>query len=459
MPIANCKVHTKTLYTDMDLLHIFKRNWLDKKLPQPEETVLLAVSGGVDSMVMLDLCVRAGLKIAIAHCNFQLRGEEADKDEQLVVATAQKHGLVCHTVRFDTQLKMEEWKKGVQETARILRYEWFDELMTGHGYKCVATAHHANDNAETLLINLFKGTGIAGLHGITVRSNKVIRPFLFATRQQIADYAMDNKVDYREDASNAKDDYLRNAVRLNLLPAIDKHFPNVVQQLNDSIARFAEAEELYLRSIEAERKKLLEKRGNDHYIPVRKLRHRQPLNTIVYELCKPFGFTSAQVPHVLQLLDSESGHYISSASHRIIRDREFLVITNVPTEETDHILIEGFPCTVQTQHQTLHFSIIKKPGNIPVDPATAYIDMKRVVLPLTLRKWRAGDYFYPLGMGMKKKKIARFFIDQKVPLHQKERTWVLECQKRIAWVAGMRLDERFKVTDSTEEVLCITIKN
>lgn len=442
----------------MDLLKEFQNNWSLKNFASPGNVMLLAVSGGADSMVMAHLFLKAGIQFAIAHCNFQLRGAEADKDEALVCTWAQQHSIPFHNIRFDTRQKMEEWKKGIQETARILRYEWLDMLCKEHGYYRLATAHHANDNVETLLMNLFKGTGMAGLHGIPVQNERTIRPLLFASKEDILTYAQSQNITWREDASNAKDDYLRNAVRLNLVPAIDKHFPNVVQHLSDSITRFSEAEILYKRAIEQERKKLLEKRGNDYYIPVLKLKHRQPLSTICYELCMPFGFTSAQVPHILQLMESESGHYISSSSHRIIRNRNFLIITAIPTQQTDLILIEGFPCTIDTGHYKLHFSIGKTPEKIPADNTIAFIDMKRVVLPLTLRKWHTGDYFYPLGMGMKKKKLSKYFIDTKVPLHEKERAWVLESDKRIAWLSGMRLDERFKITPATQQVLQVTIK-
>jgi tRNA(Ile)-lysidine synthase len=442
----------------MELLKRFEKNWAQKRFAASEHTTLLAVSGGVDSMIMADLFLRSGLKFAIAHCNFQLRGAEANKDEELVGNWAQLHNIPFHSARFDTKQKSEEWKKGIQETARILRYEWLDIIREEHKYRRLATAHHANDNAETLLINLFKGTGIAGLHGIPEQNDHIIRPLLFASKQDILAYAQSENIPYREDASNAKDDYLRNAVRLNIIPTIDKHFPNVVQHLNDSITRFAETEILYKKIIEQERKKLLEKRGNDYYIPVLRLKHREALQTICYELCMPFGFTPAQVPHIVQLIESESGHYINSPTHRIIRNRDFLIITAIPTQHTDLILIEGFPCTIETEHYKFHFSVEKKPEKISADNTIALIDMKRVVLPLTLRKWRIGDYFYPLGMGMKKKKLSKYFIDQKVPLHEKDRTWVLESDKRIAWVAGMRLDERFKIIPATHEVLRVSLK-
>lgn len=442
----------------MDLLHEFQQHWASKAFAQPNDTVLLAVSGGIDSMVMAQLFLSANIPFAMAHCNFQLRGVEADKDEQLVTGWAKKNNIPFHHTRFKTQQKADEWKKGIQETARILRYEWLEYIREQNKYAAIVTAHHANDNAETLLMNLFRGTGMAGLHGIQEKNDKIIRPLLFAQRNDIEAYATANNVPFREDASNATDDYSRNAIRHNILPAAGELFPGVITNLNESIKRFAQAEVLYTAAIEQERKKLLEKRGRDFYIPVLKLLKRKPLETICYELLTPFGFVSKQVPQVLNLLHSEPGHYISSATHRIIKDRNFLVITANEARVTDMIQVEGVPCTVETEHGHFHFSFEKKSVNIPTGNDIACIDMRLLSFPLTLRKWRQGDYFYPFGMGMKKKKLAKFFIDQKLPIHEKERVWVLESQKRIAWVAGMRLDERFKIKNDTEQIVKISYK-
>jgi tRNA(Ile)-lysidine synthase len=442
----------------MDLLKEFKTHIQKKHLVHHGQIILLAVSGGIDSMVMADLFLKAGIPFAMAHCNFQLRAREADKDEALVADWAQKHSIPFHHVRFDTAQKTEEWKKGIQETARILRYEWLDEIRVANGYAAIATAHHANDNAETLLINLLKGTGIAGLHGIPARNGNIIRPLLFAQRADIEQYAKDNDVTWRDDASNESDKYLRNAVRHHIIPTANEWFPNAVQHINDSIRRFAEAEILYRRAVDAEIKKLIDKRSKDIYIPILKLLKLKPLETICYELFHSYGFSSAQVPHIIELFESESGHYISSDTHRIIKNRDFLIITVNQTTATDIITIEGLPCTIETPEGHFHLSLKKKQENLPANDNTAYIDIKRITFPLILRRWKQGDYFYPLGMGMKKKKLSKFFIDRKVPVHQKEAVWVLECDKRIAWVAGMRLDERFKLKPDTTEVLSVEFK-
>lgn len=421
----------------------------------PGQTVLLAVSGGADSMVMADLFLKGGSSFAVAHCNFGLRGTASDLDEQLVAQWCSSNKIAFHKVRFETRVKSEEWKKGIQETARILRYEWFEKVRKEYGYAKIVTAHHANDNVETLLINLFKGTGISGLHGILPENGCIIRPLLFATKAMLADYAAEHAIVYREDASNDTDDYLRNAVRHNVVPAVQQWFPNAVASVNESIERFGQAEVLYKKAIEQERKKLVERRGNDYYIPVLKLRHREPLATIVYELLYPFGFSSAQLPHVLNLLNSASGHYVSSSTHRVIRNRDFLVITTVPADTADLILIEAVPCVVHTGKYQFSFSIQSKPETIPADKNIAYLDMSNIAFPLVLRKWKTGDYFYPFGMKMKKKKVSRLLIDEKVPLHEKEDIRILECSKRIAWVSGIRPDERFRVKETTKQILVV----
>ena len=439
----------------MSLLQQFREQWAARQFVLPGQGVLLAVSGGADSMVMADLFLKTGVNFAIAHCNFGLRGEASDLDEQLVKDWCAANRIKYHVVKFDTTARSKEWKKGTQETARILRYEWFEVIRKEHGYLKIATAHHANDNVETLLINLFKGTGIGGIHGILPEHGYVIRPLLFATKETLTSYASEHSIAYREDASNNTDDYLRNAVRHNIVPAIEGLFPNAVSNINESIARFGAAEVLYRKAIEQERSKLIEQRGQDHYIPIRKLKHREPLSTICYELLLPFGFSPAQLPHVMNLLHATTGHYVSSATHRVIRNRDFLVVTAVPADSADLIIVDAAPCTVDTGKYRFSFSIQPKPKVIPANPNVACLDMKDIEFPLVLRKCKTGDYFYPFGMKMKKKKISRLLINEKVPLHEKEEIRVLECSKRIAWVSGIRPDERFRVKDTTASVLMV----
>ncbi len=436
----------------------FPENWNKKGFQKLKAPHLLAVSGGKDSMALAHLLLSSKVDFAVAHCNFKLRGEDANGDETFVKTFAEKHNLPFFSVAFDTQNISAARKTGIQETARSLRYEWLENVRAENNYGSIITAHHADDNAETLLINLLRGTGIAGLHGIREHHEKLLRPLLFATREMIDAYAAENKIDFREDASNAGDKYLRNAIRHKVIPAFKEIMPDAIVRLNDNIHRFAEAEILYQKALQRKIKKLLEPRGNDFYIPIRKLIQQEALHTICFEMLRPFGFSSAQIPDVLALLDAESGRYVSSTDFRIIRNRDFLIITKNETAETDFILIDAFPKTIETETAQFLFKTSKMPENPTGTIEEIYLDLQEINQPLILRKWRTGDYFYPLGMGMKKKKLSRFFIDQKLPLHEKENVWILESNKRIAWVCGMRIDERFKIKPTTKQALKVVMK-
>lgn len=441
----------------MNLLESFRNNW-NKKDFGSKQPVLLAISGGVDSIVLADLFLKSGISFGLAHCNFQLRGKDSEGDEVFVKSWAEEKGVRFFSTRFETQKFAETWKKGIQETARILRYEWLEKIRIQHLYQSVATAHHANDNAETLLINLLKGTGISGLHGIPETSGKIIRPLLFAQKEDIENYRKENHLTFRKDISNDSDKYLRNAVRIHILPVIKQYFPQAVHQLSENIFRFSQAEILYRKEVERQLKKLKNVRGKDIYIPVLKLRKTEAYETVCYELFKEYGFSSVQIPQILKLTDAESGRFVSSGSYKVIKDRDFLIITLADTEHTGFIEILAAPCSVQTENGSFHFSLVKNPKTVSADSFTAFIDASELVFPLVLRRWRTGDYFYPFGMRMKKKKLSRFFMDQKIPLHEKEKVWVLESQRRIVWVCGMRLDERFKISERTSEVLKVEFR-
>ena len=443
--------------------------------------LLLAVSGGLDSVALCHLCKAAGYQFAIAHCNFGLRGEESNRDEAFVQTLAAQLDVPFYLKRFDTKSYADEQRLSIQVAARELRYRWFHEIVNGQwtiGHKneeqnvkgqhafitrhslftIIATAHHLDDNVETVLMNLFKGTGISGLHGILPKAGKVVRPLLFATREEILAYANEQQFTWVEDSSNAETKYTRNYIRHEIIPAIIKAFPNVKENMADSIHRFQEAEMLYLQAVHTQKKKLLECRGEEVHIPVLKLERTEPLATIVYEIIKDYSFSPQQVPEVIKLLSSESGRFVLSSTHRILRNRAWLIISPLPKieetilvieEGTDHQLFAGG----ELQLKTVPVSEVA----IEANPLVALIDKKELQFPLLLRKWKEGDYFYPLGM-RKKKKLARFFIDQKLSQIQKEQVWVVESNKRIVWVVGHRIDDRFKMGKGTSEVLRITYK-
>jgi len=435
-------------------LEHFQKNLWDRS---PKAT-LLAVSGGIDSMVMADLFLTSQLPFAIAHCNFQLRGAEADADEALVKIWCDQHHVPFYATHFDTQYFSALWKKGIQETARKLRYDWFLTLCKEHDFKYLATAHHGDDAVETLLINLCKGTGLHGMASIPIQNQHIIRPLLFTNRAAIKAYAALHQTPFREDASNADDKYLRNAVRHQVVSTIEKHFPNASDRIRESIFRFTQATQIYDQAILKIISGLAEQRGKDIYIPIRKLQKTTALETIIYELFKAYQYSAAQTKNLMGLMNAESGKYVESSTHKTIKNREFLIITQLQTNEVDFIAIDSLTSEIKLSDKTLKFSSDKSSTIFSDDPNVTFVDAQKLEAPILLRRWKQGDYFYPLGMGMKKKKLSRFFIDTKVPIHEKEQCWVLESNKRIVWIAGMRLDERFKITDKTTEVLKIEMR-
>lgn len=417
------------------------------------QQVLLAVSGGRDSAVMAQLFYDAGFRFQVAHCNFGLRGAESIRDEGFVRTLAERLQAPFHVQHFDTEAYAQTYKRSIQVAARELRYRWLEELRMQLGLDYIATAHHLGDNVETVLMNLSKGTGIAGLHGILPKNGHIIRPLLFATREQINQYEQEKKTGFVEDSSNLTDKYTRNFFRHQVIPKLEEAYPEAIRNIGGSIERFREAETLYQQALDIYRKKLLEKRGEEYFIPILKLQKSSPLQTITYELLKPFGCSAAQSEQVVQLLNSAPGKYLSTATHRIYRDRKWLIITPQQTDLSTHFIIAEEQETVLMPGARITLQHLDAAGVKPPTEATiACLDAKHINFPLLLRRWKKGDYFYPLGM-QKKKKVSRFFIDQKLSIPQKENAWVLECGKKIVWIVGMRIDDRFKLTPQTQRLL------
>jgi tRNA(Ile)-lysidine synthase len=445
----------------MNLVERFKEYVAEEKLFQPKDKLLLAVSGGVDSIVLCELCKQAGFDFVIAHCNFQLRGEESENDEKFVKELGAKYGVEVFVKKFDTKEYVTVAKKGIQEAARDLRYQWFNELLgqlsTVNHQLFLVTAHHANDNIETILMNFFKGSGINGLHGILPKQGKIIRPLLFAKKEELKAFAQEHKLQYVEDTSNATDKYTRNYFRNQLIPDLQKVFPAVEDNLTGNIQRFREMQVLYNQSVDQHKQKLLEQKGAEFHIPVLKLLKTEPLSTIVYEIIKNFGFSANQTPEVIALLQSESGKYIQSSSHKIIKNRKWLIISPNQTTEAQNILIEKEDKEVAFVKGTLNFKRCSSVnGQLSTNNLIVQLDADAIVYPLLLRPYKQGDYFYPLGMD-KKKKLSKFFIDQKLSLSDKENTWVIEMNKKIIWVVGLRIDNRFKILPSTKNILQLTL--
>jgi len=446
----------------MHLQQTFEHFIKEHQLFDQQNGLLIAVSGGLDSVVLCHLCAQARYSFAIAHCNFRLRGEESDRDEAFVQQLARAYHVPFHIKRFDTEAYAAENKCSIQVAARELRYHWFEELLNDslaqkeQKLNRILTAHHLDDNIETVMMNFFKGTGIAGLRGIKPRSGRLVRPLLFASKEDLLQFANSNGLKWVEDSSNNQQKYTRNYFRLELLPALEKVFPSVKENLADNIQRFTEAELLYEQAVSVHKTKLLEHKGEDVYIPVLKLQKSVPLRTIVFEIIKAYGFTQKQVPEVIKLLESESGKYITSPSHRILKNRSWLIISPLQSHESNLIVIEKDTSEVSYNSKKLQLKSIKKNAfAIDPNPSIAFLDQTEIRFPLLLRKWKEGDYFYPLGM-RKKKKLSRFFIDTKLSIKDKEDVWVLESNKRIVWIIGYRIDDRFKITEKTNKILQIT---
>jgi tRNA(Ile)-lysidine synthase len=461
----------------MSLIKEFIKNIEQQNLFQKNDYLLLAVSGGADSVALCELCFQAGFHFEIAHCNFQLRGEESERDEKFVRQLGEKYWTKVYVKKFDTNRYAAENKVSTQVAARNLRYEWFlklcyekafgpNEITNKAGWHAtidptkpkvyLLTAHHANDNIETLLMNFFKGTGIKGLQGILPKQNQIVRPLLFAKREDILSFIKENNLEFVEDSSNNSDKYTRNYFRHQLIPSVQKVFPQVEENLLNNIERFKEIEILYQQSVALHQKKLLEQKGNEIHIPVLKLLKTKPLKTIVYEIIKDYGFTAHQTDDVVSLLDTKSGKFIASSTHKILKNRDWLIMAPVNNLESGHILINESDTEIDFEQGKLKMKRLTNwPEKFSDSKEIALLDLRNFKFPLLLRKWKQGDYFYPLGMPGKKK-LSKFFIDQKLPLTEKEKIWVIESDKKILWIIGHRIDDRFKITDKTKEIFQIS---
>lgn len=427
-------------------------------LPDKNKTYLLAVSGGVDSMALLHYFYSLSYRIRVAHCNFQLRGIEADLDAKLVKQWCKERDIECFTKHFHTSVYAAENKLSIQVAARRLRYSFFKDIMDKHAIDYLLTAHHRDDNVETAFFYFLRGTSIQGLCGIPRKNDSIIRPFLQVTKKEIECYAHENQVPFREDGSNRKEDYTRNKFRLSIIPELKKVFPTLEENIANNIERLTEVNQIYKQQIEIYRKKLIEVRGKDFYIPLLKLKNISPLNTVLYELLKPFGFKSEQTLEFVQLMQGHTGSYIQNDEYRVIKNRNFFIVTRRNAAESEQILISKEMNLVQKET----WSIAMKSMDIldfKLHKEMTYcsLDASKLVWPLILRKWKQGDYMYPFGM-QKKKKIAKILIDAKMPLHEKENVWVVESDKKIVWLVGMKADNRFRITPQTKDVLELKLK-
>ncbi len=419
----------------------------------------VAISGGIDSVVLSELCAQCRLPFLLVHCNFGLRGEESERDEAFVRSLGEKYKVDVLVKRFDTNAYAAEKKRSIQEAARELRYSWFAELHQGGKADFILLAHHANDNIETVLMNFFRGTGLEGLTGMPwmVPYAYCLRPLLQHTRREIEEFAKENNLEWVEDSSNQSSKYTRNFFRNELIPAIKKVYPQVEENLLNNIERFQKINPVYQLGLAQLKKEVCEYKEIEVHISINKLLKYKG-TSLLYELISEYGFGEKQVEELIKLAETESGKYIENDEFQIIRHRKKIIIApKIVRTETAVIEKETKILRLANANLSMQFIEIEK-FNLSKDPLLAQLDAGLIQFPLLVRKWQQGDYFYPLGM-RKKKKLARFFIDQKLSKVDKEKVYVIDSGKRIIWVAGLRIDDRFKITPSTKNVLQLIISN
>ncbi len=426
-------------------------------LCQPDNKILAAVSGGIDSVVLCEVLHKLKYTFALAHCNFGLRAEDAEADQLFVKKLAKKYDVPFFTENFNTRAFAEQEKLSIQMAARTLRYAWFEQVRQQEGYDYIATAHHSNDTTETILLHLTKGTGIAGLHGIPAKNGYIIRPMLSVTKDDIYDFVTTNKLIWREDVSNETTKYQRNKIRHEVIPILKEINPNLEETMQHTAERVSHAESIVAAYIENLREQSIKEAENAFYISLGPLQNATGLPVVLHELLRPFNFSYSVVLELVEALEGISGKQFESPSHTLVKDREQLVITPKNLSNFGSISIaEG---QTEAEMGNLYFSIRYIDADkykLNTKPNVAALDAELLKFPLKLRAWQEGDWFIPLGMNGKKK-ISDLLIDKKVPANLKGQTLVLVSDQSIAWVVDQRLDNRFKVSDKTQQVVEITL--
>ncbi|MCT4602174.1 MAG: tRNA lysidine(34) synthetase TilS [Marinifilum sp.] len=423
-----------------------------------DEKILVAVSGGIDSVVLLHLLQKMEVECAVAHCNFHLRAKESDGDFEFVKSLAKKNNIPFYSKDFDTKAYADTHKISIEMAARELRYEWFNQILELENYQYIAVGHHADDVAETVLINLVRGTGIHGLTGIKSKLGRVIRPLLPFTRKELEEYAESEELNYREDSTNKETDFVRNKIRHQIIPILEKINPSIRKTMSENVQRFHEVEQIYNDVIEENRLHLVFERENQLLISISRLQELPSPSSHLFEILSPYGFHHRDVRMITKSLESISGKRFFSSTHQLLRDRKYLILSQLEENDTNEYLLEEKSGLIEFPFEMEVSFIDRKPGfKFPLNSQIACLDADKLKFPLSLRKWQKGDSFRPIGM-KGNKKISDFFIDQKFSLQDKENAWLLLSGDRIAWVVGHRLDDRFKITEATAKIFRLEVK-
>lgn len=424
--------------------------------------LLLGVSGGVDSVVMAHVLAQLKQPFAIAHCNFKLRGEASNTDAAFVKSLAHKYKCEFYQKDFETETYVKQNKVSIQMAARDLRYKWFEDLRKENDFDFIVTAHHADDQLETILMNLVRGTGIKGLTGMKPKNNYIIRPMLACTKDEIVAYAQQQNIAFREDASNKETKYKRNKLRHKVLPILKELNPAIIDNISSFSQKMEDAQSVFDFGIDNIKKKVLKKCGSDFYLPFRLMEKYGSTKTILFEILKDFNFNPDLNQAVFEILNAEAGRKVCSQTHRVLKDRNHLIITPLAElndsafhqieQKQTSLKIKEFKLKIE--HEKFNADALIK------NEKHAFFDGDKIEFPLTLRRWKAGDYFYPFGMTkpksdkIGKKKLKRFFSDLKLSIRDKEQVWVLEDNShKIIWVVGWRIDARVAANATTQNVV------
>ena len=441
------------------LLKMFEKYVERHELFSHEDKILLAVSGGVDSMVMLSVFVRLGYNIGVAHCNFGLRGEESDADTTMVLDECAKLGIVCHSERFDTLGEMERTGDSMEMTARRQRYAWFNELCRTEGYKVIAVAHHSNDSVETFFINLLRGTGLRGLTGINRQYGKVVRPLLYASRKDILEYAKQNHIPYREDSSNLSTKYLRNKIRLGLLPMLQEINPRFTALMRGNLYRLNNAQQFIDAAIDNIRESAVQNENGIDTINVSAISEIYPRDFVIYELLNStYGFKGDVVEELNKALKKGvTDRRFYARDYVAYLDRGNILVTKIEEEDDCEVLVEADDMRSYCGNAVLYYehTDIDNVDEYHLPSDVALLDEAKLQYPLRLRRWREGDTFVPFGMAGHKK-VGDYLTNQKVSIVERKRQFVLLSGDDIVWVVGRRTDERYRIGNKTENILKIT---
>ncbi len=424
-----------------------------------QKTVLAAVSGGKDSVLLAHLLKSSGYNFALAHCNFRLRGAEAQRDQDFTANLARTLQVPFFLTEFNTADFAVENHISIQMAARELRYNWFEKICAEQNFDVIATAHQQNDAIETVLLNLTRGTGIAGMHGILPKNGRLVRPMLFLSRENIDQVCAEEKLDFVEDSSNNSTKYVRNKIRLEVVPKLKEINPKLEKTFEQNLERFRQLEQLFENQLQHLRDTVFIDLKSETRIKVSDIKNLHPQQLLTFGLLREFNFSEQVVKDLLLSLEKHSGKIFESPSHQIILDRQEIIIQPKKTPIKEALLISEDQHEVSFQGFRLKLLHDESPLIVKNNPMATSVDAEKLLFPLRVRNWQTGDYFYPLGMNYKQK-LSDFFVQQKVPLNQKSRIPVLvNGNQEIIWIAGFRLDERCKVDSGTKKVVIFELFN